>query len=93
MTALEAADTRTRLAQEIHVFRIRTCRGDKRYSNIQFATRSALPTVTSFVQRRLSILTTLAEGELRYGMAPPSCCERAPNQMLGEMAGDTADDR
>ena len=70
MTALEAANTRTKIAQGIQVFRIRVCRGDNRYSNFQFATRSNLPTVTNFVQSMLSILTSQAEGELRYGMGP-----------------------
>ena len=91
MTALEAANTRTKIAQEIQVFRFRVCRGDNRYSNFQFATRSSLPTVTNFVQSMLSILTTQAEGELRYGMAPSSSCERALKKLLGDMGGD--DDR
>ena len=91
MQELEAANTRKKIAQEIQVFRIRTCRGDNRYSNFQFATRSALPTVTNFVQSMLSILTTQAEGELRYGMAPPFSCERALKKLLGEMSNNNED--
>ena len=71
MQELEAANTRKEIGQEIQVLRIRVCRGDNRYSNFQFATRSTLPTVTNFAQSMLSILSTQAEGELRYGMAPP----------------------
>ena len=92
MTALDAANTRTRIAQEIQVFMIRTCRGHNRYNNFQLATRSTLPTVTSFAQSMLSILTAQADGELRYGMAPPSPCERALKKLMGEMGGDVADD-
>ena len=88
MTALEAADARTKIAQEIQVFRIRACRGDNRYSNFQFATRSNLQTVTNFVQSMLNILTSQAEGELRYEMAPPSSCERALKKLLDNDADD-----
>ena len=69
MLALEAANTRAQIAQDIQVSRIRVCRGDNRYSNFQFATRSTLPTVIKFGQSMLSILTPQAEGALRY--APP----------------------
>ena len=88
MTALEAANSRTRIAQEIQVFRTRVCIGDNRYSNSQFATRRALATVTNFFQSMMNILTSQAEGELRYGMAPPSSCERALKKELGEMGDD-----
>ena len=47
--------------------------------------------VTNFVQSMLSILTTQAEGELRYGMAPPSSCERALKKLLGEMSNNNED--
>lgn len=88
MSALEAANTRSCIAQEIQVFRIRVCRGDNRYSNFHFATRSAIPTVTNFVSSMLNILTSQADGELRYGMAPPSSCERALKKLLAEMGDD-----
>ena len=41
----------------------------------------------------LNFLASQAEGELRYGMVPPSSCERALKKLLGDMGGDTADDR
>ena len=88
MHILEAANTRVRIAQEIQVFRIRTCRGDNRFSNFQFSTRSSIPIVTNFVSSLLSILTSQAEGELRYGMAPPSSCERSLKKPLADM-GDS----
>ena len=91
MQELEAANTRTKIAQEIQVFRIRVCSGDNRYSNFQFATRSTQPTVINFVQSMLSILTMQAEGELRYGMAPPSSCERALKKLLGDMSNSNED--
>ena len=89
MNILEAANTRVRIAQEIQVFRIRTCRGDNRYSNFQFATRSAIPTAANFVSSSLSILTSQAEGELRYGMAHPSSCERSLKKLLADMGDDS----
>ena len=92
MQELEAANTRTKIAGEIQVFRIKTCRGDNRYSDFQFATRSSNVVVTNFVRSMLSILTTQAEGELRYGMASPSPCERALKKLLGEM-GNSNEDR
>ena len=88
MFALETANTHIRIAREIQVFRIRVCRSDNRYSNFQFATRSAIPTVTNLVTSMLSIPTSQAEGELRYGMASPSSCERALKKLLGEMGDD-----
>ena len=93
MTALEAANARAKIAQEIQVFRIRTCRGDNRYGNFQFATRSNLPTVKNSVQSMLNILTTQAEGELHYGMTTPSFCERDLKKLVGEIGGEAADDR
>ena len=93
MTALEAANMRTKIAQEIQAFRMKTCRGDARYSNFQFATRSNAPTVTSFVQSMPNIMTTQAKGELRYGMAPPSSCDRALKKLLGDVEGNAAGDR
>ena len=89
MDILEAANTRVRIAQEIQVFRIRACRGDNRYSNFQFATRSSIPIVTNFVASLLNILTSHAEGEIRYGMAPPSSCERILKKLLADMGDDS----
>ena len=89
MNILEAANTRVRIVQEIQVFRIRTCRGDNRYSNFQFATRSSIPIVTNPVSSLLSILTSQAESELRYGMAPPSSCERSLKKLLAGMGDDS----
>ena len=90
---LEAANTRVRLALEIQVLRVRTCQGDNRYSNFQFATRSVLPIVTNFFSSLLAILTSQAEGELRYGMPPrPTPCsgERSLKKLLADM-GDVDD--
>ena len=91
MQELEAANTRKKIAKEIQVFRIRTCRGDNRYSNFQFATRSSNVVATNSVRSMLSILTTQAEGELRYGMPPPSSCESALKKLLGEMSNNNED--
>ena len=85
MNLLEAANTRVRIAQEIRVFRTRTCLGDNRCSNFQFATRSVLRVGANFVSSLLAILTSQAEGNLRYGMAPPSSCERALKKLLADM--------
>ena len=85
MNRLEATNVRVRIAQEIYVFRMRACRNGALYSNFQFCARSTLPIVTNFFSSLLAILTTQAQGELRYGMAFPSSCERALKKLLADM--------
>ena len=46
------------------------------------------PIVTNFFSSLLSILTSQAEGELRYGMALPSSCERSLKKLLADMGDD-----
>ena len=89
MYILEATNTPFRTAKEIQAFRIRTCRGDTRYSNFQFATRSSPPVVTNFVSRLLSILTSLVESELRYGMTPPNSCNGSLEELFADMGYDS----
>ena len=64
---------------------MRTYRGDNRYANFQFYSRSVLPIVTNFLASLIRLLTLQAVVELRYGMAPPSSCERALNKLLADM--------
>ena len=90
MVHLEAANVRVRITQEIQVFRVRTCRGNTRYSNFQCATSCVLPIATNFFSSLLAVLSTLAAGELRYGMTPPSSCERSLKKLLADM-GDSYD--
>ena len=56
---------------------------------VQFATRSSSLIVTSLVASLLRILTSQAEGELRYGVALPSICERSLKKLLADMGDDS----
>ena len=46
--------------------------------------------MTNFLSSVLAILTLQAEGELRYGMDPPSSCDQALKKLLADM-GDSDD--
>ena len=85
----EKAETevRARLAMEIQVFRFKVCKGNPLYTNFQFATRSQNPQVTSFLSALLDLLTSQADGEMRYGTAPPSATERALRAILDRLGG------
>ena len=72
---------------EIQVFRLRVCKGNPFYSNLQFATRSQQPLVTSFLSDLLDLLTAQADGEMRYGTAPPSATEMALREILDRLGG------
>ena len=79
------ADIRVKIASEIQVFRCRECKGNPEFSNLQFASRSVTPTITNFLKTLLDTLTETAEGNIRYGMAPPTATERALRQLLQSM--------
>ena len=82
------ADVRVTIASEIQVFRCRECKGNPEFSNLQFASKSVAPTVTNFLNTLSDTLTETAEGNIRYGMAPPSETERALRQLLQSMGDD-----
>ena len=82
-----AVETRSRLAQEIHVFRFRVCKGNPIHSNLQFASRSQNALGTGFFSNLLHILAVQAAGEMRYGTAPPNATERSLRELLDRLGG------
>ena len=72
------------------MFRARPCSGDNRFTNFQVASISIVPEVTALLGSMINILILQAEGELRFGMLPPSTCERALKQFLNNL-GDESD--
>ena len=87
LTEKAEQETRTRLAVEIQVFRFKICKGNPQYTNFQFATRSQNPQITTFLSSLLDLLTSQADGEMRYGTAPPSATERALRAILDRLGG------
>ena len=47
-----------------------------------------VPTLTMFMKSLLNMLAEKAEGNIRYGMAPPSAAERALRKLLASIGGD-----
>ena len=80
-------ETRTRLALEIQVFRFKVCKGNPLYTNFQFAARSQNPPTKTFLSSLLDLLTSQADGEMRFGTAPQSATERALREILDRLGG------
>ena len=72
---------------EIQVFPFEVCKGNPFYTNLQLATRSQNPQITSFLSTLLDLLTAQAGGEMRFGTAPPSASERAIREILDRPSG------
>ena len=88
-----AQEIRTRLAQDIQVFRSRVCKGDPIYSNLQFATRSQNVLITGILSNLVDLLAVQSNGEMRYGAAPPSATERSLRELLDRLGGSNAGGR
>ena len=80
-------EIRSLLAHEIQVYHFRVCRSNTFYSNLQLATRSQQPLITSFLPNLLDFLATQADGEMRHGTAPPSATERALREIIDRLGG------
>ena len=82
-----AQEIRSRLAQEIQVFRFRVCKGNPTFSNLQSASRSQNALITGLLSSLLDLLAAQAGGEMRYGTAPPNATERSFRELLDRLGG------
>ena len=80
-------EVRSRLAQEIQVFRFRVCKGNPAFSNLQIASRSQNVLITGFLSNFPDLLAVQAAGEMRYGAAPPNATERSLRGLLDRLGG------
>ena len=80
-----AQEIRSRLAQEIQVLRFRVCKGNPVYSNLLFASRSKNGLITGSHSNLLDLLAAQANGEMRYGTAPPNAAGRSLGELLDRL--------
>ncbi len=88
--AMQLKKMRDEVAAHIQVCRIRRLhRGnDAPFCQIQFASRSADPRVQNFLRLIVEELGANADGEMKYGMAPPGRNEREIRSLLRLMGGE-----
>ena len=83
LNAKQEANQRKLIAQELQVFRGRTCRNKDKY-NITIASKSTAEPITSFM-KELIIYLEAQGGEVHYGMAPPSQNEHQLKELLARI--------